>query len=212
MSNPSTAPPCLAAVDLECIRGDNLLFSGLSFEIHGGQLAQVEGANGSGKTSLLRILAGLALPSNGEVRWRGVDIHRQRASYFAEMVYLGHALGIKGELSAIENLKISLALAGVPANLDLLYDVLERTGLRGREDLPARTLSAGQRQRIALARMLVCPCAVWIVDEPFTALDSSGIALMCRLLEEHVASGAMTVLTSHQAVDVRGDMVKLSLS
>jgi heme exporter protein A len=212
MTNPSAAPPSLAVVDLECIRGDNLLFSELNFEIHAGQLVQIEGANGSGKTSLLRILAGLARPSAGMVLWRGLDIQRYRGYYCAEMVYLGHALGVKTELSAIENLKISLALAGVSADLDQLYDVLERTGLRGREELPTRKLSAGQKQRIALARMLVCPSALWIVDEPFTALDVEGVALMCRLLEEHAAKGAMAVLTSHQAVGVNADMVKVSLS
>jgi len=212
MTKPSDTPPTLAVVDLECIRGDNLLFSELNFEVHAGQLVQIEGANGSGKTSLLRILAGLTRPSAGQVLWRGQEIQRHRAAYYAEMVFLGHALGIKMELSAIENLKISLALAGIAQPEGRLYAVLERVGLFGREDIPTRSLSAGQKQRIALARMLICPATVWIVDEPFTALDVSGVALMCRLLEEHLARKGMAIITSHQAVEVKADMIKVSLS
>jgi heme exporter protein A len=212
MTNSPDAPPTLAVVDLECIRGDNLLFSELNFQIHAGQLVQIEGANGSGKTSLLRILAGLTRPSAGEVLWRGRDILRHRGAYNSEMVFLGHALGIKMELSAIENLKISLALSGVKAEPDRLLEALDRVGLNGREDIPTRSLSAGQKQRIALARMLVCPAQIWIVDEPFTALDVSGVALMCRLLEEHLERMGMAVITSHQAVEVNADMIKVSLS
>ena len=144
MSNPPGMPPALAVVDLECIRGDNQLFSELSFQIHAGQLVQIEGANGSGKTSLLRILAGLARASAGEVLWRGQDILRHRSAYYSEMAFLGHTLGIKMELSAIENLKISLALAGVAAELEQVAQALDRVGLGGREDIPTRFLSAGQ--------------------------------------------------------------------
>ncbi|MDD5034093.1 MAG: cytochrome c biogenesis heme-transporting ATPase CcmA [Methylococcaceae bacterium] len=208
----SNSPPILAIVDLECYRGDNLLFTGLAFQLREGQLMQIEGANGSGKTSLLRILAGLSRSSEGEVRWRGLDILRQRAVYFSEMAYLGHALGVKADLSPIENLKIALALAGLPFDEDAVYRVLERTGLQGREEIPARSLSAGQKQRVALARLLVCPAKLWIMDEPFTALDVDGVALVRGLLENHLEKGGMAVLTSHQAVEVRGDVVRLNLS
>ena len=212
MSNRATVPAVLSVHELECYRGDNLLFSALSFALSPGQCMQIEGANGSGKTSLLRILAGLSRPSDGEVRWRGADIQSQRAVYFSEMVYLGHLLGLKADLSAIENLKIALALAGVPFDENTIYHALDNTGLQGREEVPARSLSAGQKQRIALARMLVSPAVLWIMDEPFTALDVTGVALVCRLLGQHLEQGGMAVLTSHQAVDIRGDVVKVSLA
>jgi heme exporter protein A len=204
--------PQLAAVDLECIRGDNLLFENLNLALHTGQLLQIEGANGSGKTSLLRILAGLSRASAGTVLWQGRDIQAHRADYFSCMAYLGHAAGIKGELSAVENLKIALALTGIPYRPAALYDALAQTGLEGREDIPARALSAGQKQRIALARLLACPARLWIMDEPYTALDVDGIALLRGLLEAHLANGGLAVLTSHQAVEVRGDVVRLRLS
>jgi len=119
----------LAVVDLECIRGDNLLFTGLNFQLQPSQLLQIEGANGSGKTSLLRILAGLSLASEGEVRWEGVDILKQRPEYFAQMAYLGHTLGVKADLSPVENLRIALALSGIAFDADGVYRFLERVGL-----------------------------------------------------------------------------------
>lgn len=202
----------LAAVDLECWRGDNLLFSGLNLDLRAGQLMQIEGANGAGKTSLLRILAGLSRASGGEVQWQGVDILRQRSVYFSEMAYLGHALGVKSDLSALENLRISLALAGVPFSSEAVTRALQQTGLGDKEDIPARSLSAGQKQRIALARLLACSARLWIMDEPFTALDVDGVALVRGLLEQHLENGGMAVLTSHQAVEVNGEVVKVRLS
>ena len=173
---------------------------------------QVEGANGSGKTSLLRILAGLSLSSEGRVLWDGKDIHKQRSFYFSKVAYLGHTLGVKSDLSPVENLKISLALAGFPFDETAIYRVLEQTGLAGKEDVPARSLSAGQKQRVALARLLTCPAKLWIMDEPFTALDASGVSLVRDLLETHLRRGGLVVLTSHQAVEVRGDVVRVNLS
>jgi heme exporter protein A len=202
----------LAVVDLECIRGDNLLFTGLNFTLESGQLLQIEGANGSGKTSLLRIMAGLGRASEGEVRWEGLDILKQGPAYFAHMAYLGHALGVKTELSAVENLRMALALAGRAFDAEAVSQALERVGLAGREDIPARALSAGQKQRVALARLLACPARLWIMDEPFTALDGAGVGLVRSLLEAHVEQGGMAVLTSHQAVEVRGDVLRVNLS
>ena len=202
----------LAVAGLECLRGDNLLFTGLNFQLRAGQLLQIEGANGSGKTSLLRILAGLSLPSEGEVLWEGLDIRRQRAAYFAQMAYLGHTLGVKAELSALENLRIDLALAGLHFDEGKVFRALAQVGLEGREDIPARALSAGQKQRVALARLLACPARLWIMDEPFTALDAAGVALVRSLLEAHLQNSGMAVLTSHQLVDVRGDVVRVDLS
>ena len=173
---------------------------------------QVEGANGSGKTSLLRILAGLSLASEGQVLWDGKDIHKQRSFYFSKVAYLGHTLGIKSDLSPLENLKITLALASFPFDETAVYRALEQTGLSGKEDVPARSLSAGQKQRVALARLLACPAKLWIMDEPFTALDASGVSLVRDLLETHLRRGGLVVLTSHQAVEVRGDVVRVNLS
>lgn len=206
------ATALLAVADLECIRGDNLLFTDLNFQLRPGQLLQIEGANGSGKTSLLRILAGLSLASEGAVLWDGVDILKQRPVYFAQMAYLGHTLGVKADLSPLENLRIALALAGIVFDEGKVCAVLDNVGLAGREDIPARSLSAGQKQRVALARLLACPAKLWIIDEPFTALDVSGVALVRSLLEAHLERGGMAVLTSHQAVDVRGDVLRLDLS
>ena len=212
LTKPISSKPLLSVIDLECIRGDNLLFSGLDFKLYEGQLMQVEGANGSGKTSLLRILAGLSLSSEGQVLWDGKDILKQRSLYFSKVAYLGHTLGVKSDLSPVENLKISLALAGFPFEETAVYRALEQTGLSGKEDVPARSLSAGQKQRVALARLLACPAKLWIMDEPFTALDASGVSLVRALLETHLRRGGLVVLTSHQAVEVRGDVVRVNLS
>ncbi|WP_367027275.1 cytochrome c biogenesis heme-transporting ATPase CcmA [Methylococcus sp. ANG] len=206
----SDAP--LRAAGLECIRGDRLLFSGLNLNLSPSQLLQVEGANGAGKTSLLRVLAGLSRPADGEVRWRGLDIQHNRASYFAEMVYMGHAPGLKAELSPLENLRISTALRDEAADDARIEEALARVGLRGFEDVPARGLSAGQKQRTALCRLLLNPVPLWILDEPFTALDVRGIALVRELLEAHLANGGMALMTSHHALEVRGDCRSLNLT
>jgi heme exporter protein A len=204
--------PLLLAQALECLRGDIPLFAGLSFGVAPGQIMQVEGANGSGKTSLLRILAGLSPPNEGEVLWRGESIAKRRAAFFAEIAYLGHHLGLKAELSVAENLRLAFSLNGVRLSPGRVEQALEQVGLADRLDLPVRALSAGQRQRVALARMAASDAALWILDEPFTALDADGIALVRGLLEAHAGRGGLAVLTSHQAVDLRGGLVKLALA
>jgi heme exporter protein A len=211
-SSMSGISPVLQAQNLQCLRGESLLFEGLSFGVASGEVLQIEGANGSGKTSLLRILAGLSPPSEGEVLWRGESVAGRRPAFFAEIAYLGHHLGLKGELSVLENLRFSFALNGVPPSSGRLEGALAEVGLADRADLPVRALSAGQRQRVALARMISSGAALWILDEPFTALDVSGIALIQRLLEEHAARGGLAVLTSHQAVELRGGLRKLVLA
>lgn len=204
--------PLLTAHHLECLRGESLLFANLSFGVAQGQIMQIEGANGSGKTSLLRILAGLSPPSDGEVLWRGESIFHKRAAFYAEIAYLGHHLGLKAELSVAENLKLAFALNGQPNAPERVTAALEQVGLADREDLPVRALSAGQRQRVALARLVSSAATLWILDEPFTALDVGGIALVHRLLEAHAALGGLAVLTSHQAVELPGSLVKLTLT
>jgi heme exporter protein A len=201
----------LQAKDLECLRGECLLFSRLNFEVGEGQVLQVEGANGSGKTSLLRILAGLSPPSEGVVLWRGENILHYRPAFFSEVAYMGHHLGLKAELSVVENLRFGWALNGLPHDPLRLGAALAKVGLAERGDVPVRALSAGQRQRVALARLWASPARLWILDEPFTALDVAGVALAQDLLNEHSARGGLAVLTSHQAIEIRNQLIKFSL-
>jgi heme exporter protein A len=204
--------PLLQARDLGCSRGDAALFSGLRFELMAGEALQIEGANGSGKTSLLRILAGLTPPDEGEVHWRGRDITGHRQPYQAELGYLGHHLGLKSELTATENLTLGLGVHGIHQAERDLETALARVGLGHRADLAVRSLSAGQRQRVALARLLLQGAVLWILDEPFTALDTDGVELVRGLAEAHLAQGGIVILTSHQVVALGSAMRKLSLS
>jgi heme exporter protein A len=203
--------PVLQAKDLECIRGECLLFSKLNFAIYPGQALQIEGANGSGKTSLMRILAGLSPPHDGEILWRGENIVHQRPVFYSEVAYLGHHLGLKSELTVGENLRLGLAMKGIPHEIEKIHNALTRVGLTDRLDLPVRALSAGQRQRVAVARLLASNVTLWILDEPFTALDVGGVALMQNLLEQHLAQGSLAILTSHQTVAIGGSLIQLTL-
>jgi heme exporter protein A len=199
--------------DLACTRGDHRLFSGLSFSLSGGELLQVEGVNGSGKTSLLRTLCGFIVPEAGVIRWRGKDIREQREEYHAEMIYLGHLNAIKDELNALENLHINAGLAGCALDDKQAIAALRRMGLRGRETLPVKVLSQGQRRRVALARLLVGNAPLWILDEPLTALDVGAVGLMQELIGEHLANNGMVIFTTHQPLEVAGvTMRRLSLS
>ena len=199
--------------NLACTRGDHLLFSGLSFSLSAGELLQVEGANGSGKTSLLRTLCGFMMPTAGEVRWRGQSIRDLDEDYYAEMIYLGHLNAIKDELNALENLRIGAGLAGCAVDDDQVIAALRRMGLRGRETLPVKVLSQGQRRRVALARLLFSNAPLWILDEPLTALDVGAVGLMQELIGEHLANNGMVIYTTHQPLEVAGVTTRrLSLS
>jgi heme exporter protein A len=186
----------LSCRDLSCIRDDRILFEQLDFDIEQGQALQIEGRNGSGKTSLLRILCGLALAETGTIYWQGQDTESQASDYRAAMTYVGHLAGIKGELSAEENLLIHYNLSLKPRDIDVL-SALEQLGLRGFEDLPTRMLSAGQKRRVALARLLIADTPLWILDEPFTALDKDGVLFVEEMLQNHAKAGGIAVLTSH---------------
>lgn len=194
---------CLWATELACERSDRLLFADLNLEVGAGEALQVHGPNGSGKTSLLRILCGLALPAAGEVRWRGVDIFADPIRYRGEILYVGHHNGVKLELTCVENLKVAQALTDRPSEVSP-RDALERFGLAGFEDAPARALSAGQRRRIALARLLTNRARIWVLDEPFTALDRSGVRLMESMIRDQLGRGGLVIFTTHQPVRLAG--------
>lgn len=203
----------LTVNDLACYRGDHRLFEGLNFSLSSGELMQVQGANGAGKTSLLRTLCGFIQPAQGEVCWRGQNIHQCELGYKAEMLYLGHHNAIKDELSALENLLISAGMAGYDVAEKDAMAALRRMGLRGRELLPVKVLSQGQRRRVALARLLLEEASLWILDEPLTALDVGAVGLMQELIGEQVSKGGAVIFTTHQPLQVANvELRYLSLS
>jgi heme exporter protein A len=203
----------LEVSNLACSRGDHQLFCGLNFSLNPGQIMQVQGANGSGKTSLLRTLCGFLMPDEGDIIWRGESTRELDEDYFAELLYLGHLNAIKDELSALENLCISAGLSGVELEEKEAITALRRMGLRGRELLPTKVLSQGQRRRVALARLLVSDARLWILDEPLTALDVGAVEFIEDLIAEHLARDGMVIFTTHQPLNVAGtEMRTLSLS
>ena len=192
----------LQVINLECVRGERRLFGGLNFSLEPGGFLQLTGANGSGKTSLLRILCGLAPPAKGEVKWQGANIRSLGEEYFTAITYIGHRHGVKDELTAIENLRVSAGLGGTEVSDHNAAIVLRKMGLGGREHLPARLLSEGQRRRLALARLSVCSSALWLLDEVLTSLDKAAVALVSSLFEEHLGKGGMALVATHQDLDV----------
>lgn len=193
----------LDAKDLACERGERCLFSDISLALKPGGFARLLGANGSGKTSLLRILAGLTRPAAGEVLWRGEKLGDIAEGYGREMLYLGHAPAVKDELSVAENLMFSARLSGIAASDDQCRMALEALGIGNLAPLSARVLSQGQRRRAALARLaLAVSLPLWLLDEPFAALDENAISRVRALAEAHLARGGMLVLTSHQEVPI----------
>ena len=192
--------------DLACERGGKTLFAGLNLSVTPGQSLHLQGDNGSGKTSLLRLLCGLSPPAAGEVVWGGVPVAQARETYERDMLYLGHALALKEGLSALENLHFAAALMDQDWSVDAAMAALRQMGLRGREHLPLQVLSQGQKRRVALARLCLSPAPLWLLDEPFVALDSAACDVLQGLMQTHVARGGMVVFTSHQAVHwARGD-------
>jgi len=193
----------LEARHLECTRGERKLFRNLSFRLGRGQLLRVAGANGSGKTSLLRIMCGLVAPSAGELRWQGRPIRGEREEYCRNLVFIGHLNALKDDLTALENLRFAAALGGLPADREHSLAGLDRFGVAHCAELPAKVLSQGQRRRVALARLALSPTVpLWILDEPFSALDVAAVSELELLLAAHIASGGMVVLTTHQEVQV----------
>jgi heme exporter protein A len=188
----------LEALNLSCARGERKLFSGLNFSLPAGSFLQAFGPNGSGKTSLLRIVCGLTAPAAGEVRWEGTNIRRLGEEYFAQIAYVAHQNGVKDELDPIENLRISSGVAGHALSKQEAQAVLERVGLGKQRHLPSRLLSAGQRRRLALSRLLASRARLWILDEPLASLDDDGATLARNLMSEHLSKGGMAIIATHQ--------------
>lgn len=185
--------------DLACLKGDRLLFRGLALRLVPGELLRVAGPNGVGKTSLLRLVTGLALAEAGEVRWKGVPIARDREAFHRELLYLGHAPALNDLLTPLENLRFACAAAGDRVEEKACVQALERIGLANQLDLPARVLSQGQRRRVGLARLfLSSQRTMWVLDEPFTALDVAAVADLAQQLSAHCAAGGLVMLTTHQ--------------
>ena len=188
----------LSANKMTCIREERVLFDELSFDLCAGDFIQIEGPNGAGKTSLLRILAGLSRPYDGDVAFNGESISKCRDSYYEQLMFIGHLAGVKGELSAEENLDFNLKLHGEQCHD--LEQALANVKLTGFEDALASHLSAGQNRRIALARLWQSQAKIWILDEPFTAIDKAGVSELEALFIKHIDNGGAIVLNSHQDI------------
>jgi heme exporter protein A len=200
----------LTASALSCVRGERRLFSGLDLAVGPGEWLHVQGENGAGKTSLLRILAGLSPAAEGEIRWQGEPIKALAEDYRRHLLFLGHHGAVKEELTPLENLTLAAQLDGTKLDEPEALKALARFGLRGREDLPVRFLSAGQKRRVLLARLAVRKATLWILDEPFTALDVKAVEMLSGLIVEHVTQGGIAILTSHQSIPLpNGKVLKI---
>lgn len=200
--------------NLSCVREDRTLFEHLSFTVAPGDLLQIEGPNGVGKTSLLRLLTGLSQPFAGEVCWNGENIRHCRDEYHANLLYLGHHAGVKAALTPFENLKFYQQLHHPQPQDSDLWQILARVGLAGFEENPTGQLSAGQQRRVALARLWLCDKpSLWILDEPFTAIDKQGVKVLEQLFLAHAERGGMVILTTHQDLTLmQGRLKTLSLT
>ena len=200
----------LSAHGLSCVRGERRLFAQLDLAVDTGEWLHVRGENGVGKTSLLRLLAGLSEPAEGQVRWCGQSIQEPDCGYNRNRLFFGHQGALKEDLSALENLSYAAAIDGVKLAEGTALAALARFGLKSRADLPVRVLSAGQKRRVMLARLATRNAKLWVLDEPFTALDTKAVNLLSSLVNEHLADGGMAVITSHQAVPFpNGKVVQL---
>jgi len=190
--------------NLSCSRGGKRLFSGVSFTLQPGQWLHLEGDNGVGKTSLLRLACGLSALEDGEITWNHQAVVQNPEAFRADLAYLGHQLALKEDLTPLENLRADAAVAGRPLKPEDALKALAQLGLRGREHLPVRVLSQGQKRRTALARLLVSSAKLWILDEPFVALDTAAQNALTQIINGHLAHQGMVLLTSHQAVSLGG--------
>jgi len=193
--------PLLELRNLHCERDERLLFSGLNLQLYPGSIVQVEGPNGSGKTSLLRLMTTTSIDYHGEILWRGESLAQSRLDYLNHLLFVGHLPGIKKALSPRENLAWFSGLNSGHQRCSA-EEALSEVGLYGFEDVPCHHLSAGQLRRVALARLFLTPAQVWVLDEPFTAIDKQGVVNLERLMSEHAAGGGCVVLTTHQELAI----------
>jgi heme exporter protein A len=184
--------------NLECVRANRTIFRDVSFAVGPGDCFRLTGPNGSGKTSLLRMLCGLLPPSRGTICWQGTPIRILDENYFSALTYIGHRHGVKDELTVLENLRVSSGLHGIEISHRIAAAALERMGLAGSENVPARFLSEGGRRRVALSRLLVCRTSLWLLDEVLTSLDQAAVETVQLLIEEHLANGGMAIVATHQ--------------
>jgi heme exporter protein A len=199
----------LELVNLSCQRGERRLFSNLSMAVAPGALVAVRGKNGSGKTSLLRMLCGLFLPEQGTVLWHGENINALKERYVAQLLYVGHLNGLKDDMTPVENLRYAALLGGEQATEASARDALSAIGLDARiHALPTRALSQGQKRRVALARVWLSTRPLWILDEPFASLDEPATQLLTRRFQTHVESGGMVVVATHDEVKLAPDSVQ----
>lgn len=192
----------LSFSELGCSRGERQLFQGVNCVLSEGRWLYVTGANGVGKTSLLRMVCGLAPIESGQISWNGTPIQAQRDAYYEDLFYLGHANALQESMTVIENLRFRCALAGAALDRAATPDVLTRFGLKGRQDQLVRHLSQGLKRRVALSRLALSPARLWVLDEPFVAMDEAGVRLLADLIATHLGRGGLAVLTSHQQVDI----------
>lgn len=201
VTDQQSASELLQARDLFCERDDRVLFAQLNFTVHAGQVVQVRGSNGSGKTTLLRMVCGLNDRYEGELRWRGQPVQDVADSFYAELLFIGHRVGVSKALTPLENLRWTCALNSAVSDEQLMAALAE-VGLRGFEESQCFTLSAGQQQRVALARLLLSPAQLWILDEPFTTLDVHGVAQLEKMLQQHASAGGAVMVTTHHPLQV----------
>ena len=201
----------LATENLECTRDDRQLFSGLAFRLDAGEVLQIEGPNGSGKTSLLRILSGLRRADAGSVKWQGDDIQHRREDYYSSMVYIGHLPCIKNDLTTLEYIRVLLDTRSQSVPVNHIEQALARVGLAGFEDVAGKALSSGQRRRVLLAFLLLADARLWILDEPLTALDVKGVDLVESMILEHRKNGGSVIFTTHHGMQLPCEMKRVDL-
>ena len=203
-------PPLLEVKDLFCERDERVLFEGLSFALNPGEIIQVEGPNGSGKTTLLRILSGLSQAFEGDIFLNGEPIDEVRDEFLASLLYFGHLPGVKATLTPEENLRWYCALHP-HTRIEGITTALSNVGLFGYEDVPCHSLSAGQNRRVSLARLYLSQAPLWILDEPFTAIDKRGVARKEALIAKHAEQGGSVILTTHHELAIRDNLRRVSL-
>lgn len=190
----------LRVVNLSCSKGERILFSGVQAELKPGEILHVRGENGVGKTSLLRMVVGLSTPAAGDILWNDVPISRCRESYLENLLFLGHHSALKADLTATENLRFSSSIDGMALTQGAVTAVLGQFGLKGREQFPIEWLSAGQKRRVLLARLSLRSAKLWVLDEPFNALDINATEFLLQMIADHLAADGMVLMTSHQSL------------